>query len=93
MFANCGESIDDVQRVRAVANPLRQFALTLLLGEGLKVSRDDFASGMVGYERIKDLFRTQCRLLYPRYQTLMTGKGWQQALQRVQLGSGQSDRR
>ncbi len=50
MFANCGESIDDVQRVRAVANPLRQFALTLLLGEGLKVSRDDFASGMVGYD-------------------------------------------
>ncbi len=81
MFTNCGESIDDVQRVRAVANPLRQFALTLLLGEGLKVSRDDFASGMVGYERIKDLFRTQCRLLYPKYQTLMTGRGWQQALQ------------
>ena len=81
MFAHSGDQPDDVHRVRAMAAPLRQFALTLLLGEDLSVNRDEFVSGMVGYERIKDLFRVQCQLLYPRYQTLVTGKRWQQELQ------------
>ncbi len=54
MFTNCGESIDDVQRVRAVANPLRQFALTLLLGEGLKVSRDIRPQGLSGTNASKN---------------------------------------
>lgn len=81
MFNHSGNLPDNVNRVRAVAAPLRQFALTLLLGEKLRVNRDEFASGMVGYERIKDLFRAQCQLLYPHYQTLMKGRGWQQQLQ------------
>jgi uncharacterized protein YoxC len=81
MFAHSGDLPDDIHRVRAVAAPLRQFALTLLLGEEIQVNRDEFASGMVGYERIKDLFRAQCQLLYPRYQTLITGRRWQQELQ------------
>jgi len=80
MYAHSGDLPDDVHRVRAVAGPLRQFALMLLLGDVLQVNRDDFASGMVGYERIKDLFRVQCQLLYPHYHTLI-GKGWQQQLQ------------
>jgi len=81
MFAHSGDLPDDVHRVRTVAAPLRQFALMLLLGEDLNVNRDEFASGMVGYERVKDLFRVQCQFLYPRYQTLMTGRRWQQELQ------------
>lgn len=80
MFAHSGDLPDDVHRVRAVVAPLRQYALMLLLGEDLTINRDEFASGMVGYERIKDLFRVQCQLLYPRYQTLI-GRGWQQQLQ------------
>jgi hypothetical protein len=81
MIAQSGDLPDDIQRVRTVAAPLRQFGLTLLLGEGIRVNRDEFASGMVGYERIKDLFRVQCQLLYPRYQTLMTNRRWQQQFQ------------
>jgi len=81
MFVQSGDLPDDVHRVRTVAAPLRQFALTLLLGENLNVNRDEFASGMVGYERIKDLFRVQCQFLYPRYQTLMTGRRWKKELQ------------
>lgn len=81
MFAHSGDLPDDVHRVRTVAAPLRQFALMTLLGEDVNVNRDEFGSGMVGYERIKDLFRVQCRFLYPRYQTLVTGRGWEKKLQ------------
>lgn len=88
MFTHSGDLPDDVHRVRAVAAPLRQFALTLLLGEALQVNRDEFTSGMVGYERIKDLFRVQCQMLYPRYQTLITDRRWQQDLQQYNYALG-----
>lgn len=81
MFENSGELPDDVNRVKIVAGPLRQYALTLLLGEKLKVHRQEFQSAMVGHDRIRDLFKAQCRLLYPNYKTLMTGSRWQQDLQ------------
>jgi exonuclease VII small subunit len=81
MFEHSGELPDDVNRVKIVAAPLRQFALTLLLSEELQVNREDFSSAMVGHERIRDLFKAQCRLLYPNYKTLMLGSKWQQDLQ------------
>lgn len=81
LFENSGNLPDDVNRVRAVGNQLRQFVLTLLLGESLVVNPDEFASNMVGHERIRELFRAQCRLLYPHYETLMTGPKWAEDLQ------------
>lgn len=72
---------DDINRVRVVSNQLRQFVLTLLLGDSLQVSPDEFASNMVGHERIRELFKAQCRLLYPHYETLITGPKWMEDLQ------------
>jgi len=81
LFANVGTLPDDINRVRTVGNQLRQFALTLLLGDSLQADREEFTSNMVGHERIRELFKTQCRLLYPHYETLMTGPKWAEDLQ------------
>jgi len=36
---------------------------------------------MVGVDRVKELFRLQCRKIYPNYKTLATSKSWQPNLQ------------
>lgn len=81
MSDNSGEIPDDQVRVKTVANFLRQYALTILLGENISTNREEFISTMVGHERIKDLFRTQCHLLYPHYKTLIAGPKWEEDLQ------------
>jgi len=81
LYKNRGELPDDQSRVNTVIGPLRQFALSVLLGDALEVSNTDFAGGMVGGDRIKDIFRTQCRKLYPSYSTLITTRNWQSYLQ------------
>lgn len=81
LFENSGNLPDDINRVRVVGNQLRQFVLTLLLGSSLQFDRNEFASSMVGHERVRELFKTQCRMLYPRYETLMTGPKWAEDLQ------------
>lgn len=81
LFEKSGNLPDDINRVRVVGNQLRQFVLTLLLGDSLQVNPDEFVSNMVGHERIRELFKAQCRLLYPRYETLITGPKWAEDLQ------------
>ena len=68
---------------KAVAGFLRQYALTLLLGETrLQAGNDEFvSSAMVGHERVRELFKNQCQTLYPDYKTLMVGSRWLQDLQ------------
>lgn len=81
LFEKSGSLPDDINRVRVVGNQLRQFALTLLLGDSLQIHPDEFASNMVGHERIRELFKAQCRLLYPHYETLISGPKWAEDLQ------------
>lgn len=84
LFKNQGSSPDDKSRIGAVIAPLRQFSLSLLLGDGIEVSDPEFVSGMVGADRIKELFRQQCRKLYPNYKTLLVDKNWQTTIQQYQ---------
>lgn len=81
LFQQSGVTPEDLNRIRVIAGPLQQYALTMLLGEQLQVNREEFDSPMVGHDRIKDLFKTQCRILYPNYQTLIKDSRWQQDLQ------------
>jgi len=80
LFKNRGDSPGDQNRVGAVIAPLRQYVLSVLMNEGVE-THQEFASTMVGVERIKDLFRQQCRGLYPDYQTLKTDRHWKENLQ------------
>lgn len=81
LYRNRGDRPDDRNRVNMVIAPLRQYALTVLLNERLETTPQDFASNMVGTERIKDLFRQQCRQLYPDYHTLIATRNWRENLQ------------
>lgn len=81
LYRNRGDLPDDQSRVSAVIAPLRQYALSILMSERLETSPQEFESAMVGVERIKDLFRQQCRQLYPAYQTLITDRRWKENLQ------------
>ena len=84
LFKNQGTSPDDKSRVKNVIAPLRQFSLALLLGDTMEVVNQEFASGMVGADRIKEVFRQQCRKLYPNYKTLVVDKNWQTYTQQYQ---------
>jgi hypothetical protein len=84
LFRNQGSSPDDKSRVNTVIAPLRQFSLSLLLGDSIEVTNSEFASGMVGADRIKEVFRQQCRKLYPDYKTLLIDKNWQTYIQQYQ---------
>jgi hypothetical protein len=79
--SNRGDLPEDQARIGAVIAPLRQYVLTVLLGDNLTITPSDYASQMVGAERIKDLFKQQCRQLYPNYKTLMGSSKWEQNLQ------------
>ncbi len=81
LYRNRGELPDDQNRIATIISPLRQFSLSMLLGEKLEIDNSDFASGMVGVDRVKELFRLQCRKIYPNYKTLATSKSWQPNLQ------------
>lgn len=81
LYSNRGNLPDDQQRVSTVIAPLRQFALSVLLGESLEVTNPEYSGGMVGADRIKELFRIQCRKLYPKYRTLMSDRNWHPYLQ------------
>lgn len=81
LYRNRGELPDDQNRIATIISPLRQFALSMLLGEKLEIDNSDFASGMVGIDRVKELFRLQCRKIYPNYRTLATSRSWQPNLQ------------
>ena len=81
VYRNRGELPDDQSRVSMVINPLRQYALSVLIGDHLETSPQDFASSMVGTERVKELFRHLVKRLYPDYRTLNTGKAWKENLQ------------
>lgn len=81
LYRNRGELPDDQSRVSTLINPLRQYALSVLIGDHLETSPQEFASSMVGTERVKELFRQQVRRLYPDYRTLITGKAWKVNLQ------------
>ena len=81
LYRNRGELPDDQNRISTIISPLRQFSLSMLLGEKLEIDNSDFASGMVGVDRVKELFRLQCRKIYPNYKTLATSKSWQPNLQ------------
>lgn len=81
MSENSGDTAADKNRIRAVANPLRQYVLMALLGEHLMVQPEQFMSSMVGHDRIKELFKAQCRALFPNYKTLITSSTWQQNVQ------------
>lgn len=84
LFKNQGSSPDDKSRVNTVILPLRQFSLSLLMGDAIEVTNSEFVSGMVGADRIKELFRQQCRKLYPNYKTLLVDKNWQTNIQQYQ---------
>lgn len=81
LYRNRGELPDDQNRIATIISPLRQFSLSMLLGEKLEIDNSDFASGMVGVDRVKELFRLQCKKIYPNYKTLATSKSWQPNLQ------------
>ena len=81
LYKNRGDRPDDRNRVNMVIAPLRQYTLSVLLNERLETNPQDFASSMVGTERIKDLFRQQCRRLYPNYRTLIASRNWRENLQ------------
>ncbi len=81
MFRNRGDLPDDRNRVNTVISPLRQYALTVLLSDRLEAFPVDFGSAMVGTERIRDLFRLQCKRLYLTYRTLISGNRWKENLQ------------
>jgi len=85
LFKNKGDSVDDQQRITAVIQPLRQYSLLVLLGENLETTPQEFASRMVGLDRIKDLLRKQCQQLYPKYKTLITNPKWKENLQQYKL--------
>lgn len=85
LFQNKGDSVDDQQRIIAVIQPLRQYSLLVLLGEHLETTPQEFASRMVGLDRIKDLLRKQCQQLYPKYKTLITNPKWKENLQQYKL--------
>ena len=84
LFRNQGSSPDDKSRVNTVIAPLRQFSLSLLLGDSIEITNSEFLSGMVGADRIKEVFRQQCRKLYPNYKTLIVDKNWQTYMQQYQ---------
>lgn len=81
MYQSRGDLQDDRSRVASIIQFLRQFSISLLLGQSIEMENTEFANGMVGVERIKELFRTQCRRLYPDYKTLNLGKNWQTNIQ------------
>lgn len=81
LHKNRGELPDDQNRISSIISPLRQFALSMLLGDKIEIDNTDFASGMVGTDRIKELFRWQCRKLFPNYKTLASSRTWLPNLQ------------
>lgn len=81
LYRNRGELPDDRNRVSMLINPLRQYSLSVLIGDHLETVPQEFASSMVGTERVKELFRHQVKRLYPDYRTLITGKAWKVNLQ------------
>lgn len=81
LYRNRGDLPDDQNRVSALINPLRQYSLSVLIGDHLETIPQEFASSMVGTERVKELFRHQVRQLYPDYRTLITSKAWKVNLQ------------
>ena len=85
LWKNKGDSPDEQQRISAAIAPLRQYTLQMLLGEQLETAWPDFATQMVGIERIKDLLKKQCQHLYPGYRTLITTPKWRENLQLYDL--------
>jgi len=81
LYKNRGDLPDDQNRVSTVIAPLRQYVLSVLMSERIDTDPQGFTSTMVGLEKIKDLFRQQCRLLYPTYQTLITNRRWKEDIQ------------
>lgn len=81
IFKNSGDVPADKSRLENIARPLRQYVLTVLLGERLIIQQTEFISSMVGHERIKELFKAQCQALFPNYKTLITSSSWQENLQ------------
>jgi hypothetical protein len=82
LYRNRGDLTDDRNRISTVISPLRQYTFSLLTSDRLEVNRPEFASTMVGTERVKDLFRQQCRRMYPTYRTLIaSNRYWKENLQ------------
>lgn len=81
LFKNRGNIIDDQQQVNSSILQLRQYTLLVLLGDHLETTSENFASRMVGLDRIKDLLRKQCQQLYPKYRTLITNPKWKDNIQ------------
>ena len=81
LYKNRGDLPEEQNRINAVIQPLRQYALLVLLGEQLETVSPGFESRMVGLDRIKDLVKKQCQQLYPGYRTLITSSKWQNNLQ------------
>ncbi len=81
LYKNRGDLPEEQNRINAVIQPLRQYALLVLLGEQLETVSPGFESRMVGLDRIKDLVKKQCQQLYPGYKTLITSSKWQNNLQ------------
>lgn len=88
LYRNRGALPDDQSRITTVIGPLRQFSLAVLMGEQMEVANTEFATGMVGADRIKEVFRIMCRKLFPHYQTLVSGKNWQNNLQQYRTALG-----
>lgn len=80
-----GDVLEDQKQVSAFIPQLRQFALLVLLGDQLESVSPEFTSRMVGSERIKDLLKKQCQVLYPRYKTLITNPKWQDNIQSYEI--------
>jgi hypothetical protein len=88
LFKNKGDVLDDQNRITSAIQSLRQYTLLVLLGEHLETASPEFASRMVGLDKIKDLLRKQCQQLYPRYKTLMTNSKWKENLQQYRFAIG-----
>lgn len=88
LYKNRGALPDDQSRINTVISPLRQFALAILMGDQMEVVNTEFATGMVGADRIKEVFRIMCRKLYPHYHTLVSGKNWLNNLQQYRTALG-----
>jgi hypothetical protein len=82
------DKIDSEQEQGYITNAiqsLRQYVLLVLLGDQLDTVSPEFASRMVGLDRIRDLVKKQCQQLYPRYRTLITNNKWKENLQQYKL--------
>jgi hypothetical protein len=79
---NKGDQPMDKSQVDLITSNMSPYFQKLLLGAGLVVSDQTYANGAVGQVKIQELFKAQCRKLYPDYLPLAYTKNWENHLQK-----------